>query len=104
MAPFRTRITELFGIRHPILLGGMHHLGQSGIVAAVVNAGAMGFITARSFDTLDGFRADLRRCRELTGEKPFGVNLTLSRRPGANRDVAAWIDIALDEGVRHFES
>ena len=42
---FRMRITELFGIRHPILRGGMHHLGQSGIVAAVVNAGAMGFIT-----------------------------------------------------------
>ncbi|MDM0113970.1 nitronate monooxygenase [Variovorax sp. J22R133] len=104
MAVFRTRITELFGIRHPILLGGMHHLGQSGIVAAVVNAGAMGFITARSFDSLDDLRADLRRCRELTDGKAFGVNLTLSRRPGANRNVPAWIDIALEEGVRHFES
>ena len=49
MAGFRTRLTALFEIRHPILLGGMHHLGQSDIVAAVVNAGAMGFITARSF-------------------------------------------------------
>ena len=45
---FRTRITDLFGIRHPLLLGGMHILGESGLVAAVVNAG-MGFITARSF-------------------------------------------------------
>ncbi len=104
MAAFRTRITELFGIRHPILLGGMHHLGQSGIVAAVVNAGAMGFITARSFESLDDFRADLRRCRGLTGGKPFGVNLTLSRRPGANSNVPAWIEVALEEGVRHFES
>lgn len=101
---FRTRITELFGIRHPILLGGMHHLGQSGIVAAVVNAGAMGFITARSFDSLDDLRADLRRCRELTEGKAFGVNLTLSRRPGANRHVPGWIETALEEGVRHFES
>ena len=53
---FRTRVTELFGIDHPILLGGMHHLGQSGLVAAVVNAGAMGFITPRSFDSLDEYR------------------------------------------------
>ena len=103
-ARFRTRITRLFGIEHPILLGGLHHLGESGIVAAVVNAGGMGFVTSRSFATLEAFRADLRRCRELTGGKPFGVNLTISRRPGFNRDVSAWIDIALDEGVRLFES
>lgn len=101
---FRTRLTELFGIRHPILLGGMHQLGRSGVVAAVVNAGAMGFVTPRSFDSLDEYRRDLRRCRELTGGKPFGVNLTISRRPGWNRDAPAWIDIALEEGVRHFES
>lgn len=101
---FHTRITELFGIRHPLLLGGMHHLGESGIVAAVVNAGAMGFITARSFDNPEALRADLRRCRALTKGRPFGVNLTLSRRPGANKDVAGWIQVALAEGVRHFES
>ena len=101
---FRTRVTELFGIDHPILLGGMHHLGQSGLVAAVVNAGAMGFITPRSFDSLDEYRRDLRRCRALTDGRAFGVNLTISRRPGWNRDAPAWIDIALEEGVRHFES
>lgn len=101
---FRTRLTERFGIRHPILLGGMHHLGESGIVAAVVNAGAMGFITARSFSTADALRNDLRRCRTLTKGRPFGVNLTLSRRAEQNRDVADWIRIALEEGVRHFES
>lgn len=101
---FRNRITALFGIRHPILLGGMHQLGRSGVVAAVVNAGGMGFITPRSFDDLAAYRADLRRCRALTGDKPFGVNLTISRRPGFNRDAPAWIAIALEEGVRHFES
>lgn len=101
---FRTRITELFGIRHPLLLGGLHHLGESTLVAAVVNAGAMGYVTARSFDDLDDYRRDLRRCRELTGGKPFGVNLTISRRPGFNRNTPAWIDIALEEGVRLFES
>ncbi|MFM0340602.1 NAD(P)H-dependent flavin oxidoreductase [Paraburkholderia fungorum] len=104
MQSFRTRITDCFGIRHPILLGGMHHLGESGIVAAVVNAGAMGFITARSFSSADALRSDLRRCRTLTDGRPFGVNLTLSRRAELNRDVAGWIRIALEEGVRHFES
>ena len=104
MPRFQTRITERFGIRHPILLGGMHHLGESGIVAAVVNAGAMGFITARSFDSPEALRNDLRRCRALTGGRPFGVNLTLSRRAELNHDVADWIRIALEEGVRHFES
>ena len=101
-AVFRTRITTMFGIEHPILMGGMHHLGQSDLVAGVVNAGAMGFITPRSFDSLDDYRRDLQRCRTLTGGRAFGVNLTISRRPGWNRDAPAWIDIALEEGVRHF--
>lgn len=101
---FQTRLAALLDIRYPVLLGGMHLLGTSGIVAAVVNAGAMGFITARSFPSLDGFRADLRRCRTLTGGRPFGVNLTLSPREDRNRQAAAWVDIALDEGVRIFES
>jgi len=100
----QTRLTALLGIRYPILLGGMHHLGTSGVVAGVVNAGAMGYITARSFDSLDDYRADLRRCRNLTGGRPFGVNLTISRRDGFNRQVPDWIRIAFDEGVRLFES
>ncbi|MGY2489311.1 NAD(P)H-dependent flavin oxidoreductase [Cupriavidus sp. CP313] len=103
-ATFRTRITELLSIRHPILLGGMHHLGESRMVAAMVNAGAMGFITARSFDSLAALRDDLRRCRDLAGGQPFGVNLTLARRPEQNRNVQAWIDVALTEGVRCFET
>ena len=49
---FRTAITELFGVEHPILLGGMDHPARSGLVAAVVNAGAMGFITPRSFGSM----------------------------------------------------
>lgn len=101
---FRTRITDLFGIRHPILMGGMQHYGQSALVAAVVNAGAMGYITPRSFDSLDAYRRDLRKCRELADGRAFGVNLTISARPDFNRNAPAWIDIALEEGVRHFES
>lgn len=101
---FQTRLTRLFGIDHPILLGGMHHLSDAAIVAAAVNAGAMGFITARSSETPEAFRSELRKCRELTGGRPFGVNLTISKRPAYNHYVAEWLGIALEEGVRHFET
>jgi nitronate monooxygenase len=101
---FRTAITELFGVEHPILLGGMDHPARSGLVAAVVNAGAMGFITPRSFGSMVEFRDDLRRCRDLTHGTPFGVSLSIPRRTGRNDDALAWVDIAFEEGVRHFAS
>lgn len=101
---FRTRITELFGIDHPILCGGLMWLSDARYVAASVNAGGMGFITPRSFSDPDAFRDELRTCRRLTGGKPFGVNLYLSQRPEENAIFDTHLDIALEEGVRHFES
>lgn len=101
---FRTRITELFGIEHPVLAGGLMWLSDARYVAGIVNAGGMGFITPRSFETLDDFREQLQVCRELTHGKPFGVNLTLSSRAQMNEAVPRHIEIALEEGVRHFET
>jgi NAD(P)H-dependent flavin oxidoreductase YrpB (nitropropane dioxygenase family) len=101
---FRTRITELFGIAHPILGGGLMWLSGADYVAALVNAGCMGFITPRSFDSDEDFAQALVRCSALTGGKPFGVNLTLSSRPEANAAVRRWLDIALAHGVRFFET
>lgn len=101
---FRTRLTELFGIRHPILAGGLMWLSDARYVAGIVNAGGMGFITPRSFDTLDAFRQQLMLCRELTQGRPFGVNLTLSSRNQHNELVPRQLEIALQEGVRHFET
>lgn len=101
---FSTRLTELLGIEHPLLLGGMMYLSDASIVSAVVNAGAMGFITARSYPTVELFRGDLRRCRDLTGGRPFGVNLTLSRRMGFDNSIQSLLDAALDEGIRLFET
>jgi NAD(P)H-dependent flavin oxidoreductase YrpB (nitropropane dioxygenase family) len=103
-ALFDTRITRLFGIEHPILAGGLMWLSDARYVAGIVNAGGMGFITPRSFDTLDAFRDQLKLCRELTQGKPFGVNLTLSSRNQNNELVPRHIEIALSEGVRHFET
>ncbi|WP_188590225.1 NAD(P)H-dependent flavin oxidoreductase [Achromobacter denitrificans] len=99
-----TRITELLGIRWPLLLGGMMWLSDARLVAAMVRAGGMGFITARSSSTDDNFRLALRECRELTGGQPFGVNLTLSRRAAGNDAMQTRLRIALEEGVRIFET
>ncbi|WP_214407747.1 NAD(P)H-dependent flavin oxidoreductase [Pseudonocardia lacus] len=72
----RTRFTEEFGIRYPLVQGGMQWVGRAPLVAAVANAGALGFITALTQPTPDALREEIARCRELT-DQPFGVNLTI---------------------------
>jgi nitronate monooxygenase len=71
----KTRITELFGIEHPILQGGMHYVGFAEMAAAVSNAGALGIITGLTQGTPENLAKEIARCREMT-DKPFGVNLT----------------------------
>ncbi|MFC4260801.1 NAD(P)H-dependent flavin oxidoreductase [Marinobacter lacisalsi] len=71
----KTRITELFGIEHPIIQGGMHWVGYAELAAAVSNAGGLGIITALTQPTPDDLAKEIARCKELT-DKPFGVNLT----------------------------
>jgi nitronate monooxygenase len=71
-----TRFTEIFGVEHPIVQGGMMWVGRAELVAAVANAGALGFITALTQPTPEDLVKEIARCRELTG-KPFGVNLTI---------------------------
>ena len=71
----KTRLTERFGIEKPILCGGLMWLATAEYVAAVVNAGAMGYITPRSYPDEAAFVDALRRCRAMTGGRPFGVNL-----------------------------
>jgi NAD(P)H-dependent flavin oxidoreductase YrpB (nitropropane dioxygenase family) len=103
IASWRTRITELFGIRLPVLAGGLMWLSDARYVAAVVRAGAMGFMTPRSF-AIEEFDRQLALCAELSGGRPFGVNLTLSSRAAANGCVPQQLDLALRAGVRHFET
>ena len=86
----RTRITELFGIEHPIIQGGMHYVGYAELVAAVSNAGGLGIITALTQPTPEDLAREIRRCREMT-EKPFGVNLTI---------LPMFKDVPYDEYVR----
>ena len=71
----RTRITELFGIRHPIIQGGMHYVGLAELAAAVSNAGGLGIITGLTQKTPELLAREIARCRGLT-DQPIGVNLT----------------------------
>jgi nitronate monooxygenase len=71
----KTRITELFGIRHPIIQGGMHFVGLAELAAAVSNAGGLGLITGLTQKTPELLAKEIARCHEMT-DKPFGVNLT----------------------------
>jgi nitronate monooxygenase len=72
----KTRFTELVGVEHPIVQGGMQWVGRAELVAAVANAGALGFITALTQPTPEDLSKEIARCRSLT-DKPFGVNLTI---------------------------
>jgi NADH:quinone reductase (non-electrogenic) len=72
----KTRFTELVGVEHPVVQGGMQWVGVAELVAAVANAGALGFITALTQPTPDDLRKEIARCRDMT-DKPFGVNLTI---------------------------
>jgi NAD(P)H-dependent flavin oxidoreductase YrpB (nitropropane dioxygenase family) len=71
----KTRITDLFGIEHPIIQGGMHYVGFAEMAAAVSNAGGLGIITGLTLGSPERLAAEIRRCQAMTS-KPFGVNLT----------------------------
>jgi NADH:quinone reductase (non-electrogenic) len=98
----RTRFTEAFGVEHPIVQGGMQWVGTAPLVAAVANAGALGFITALTQPTPADLIAEIRRCRELT-DRPFGVNLTIL--PAISPPpYAEYAQAIVDSGVKIVET
>jgi nitronate monooxygenase len=102
--PFTTRITELYGIRLPVIGSGLMWLATPEYVAALANAGIMGFMTAASFKDVPALRAGIKRCRELAPGKPFGVNIMIRvSRDGTDR-VTPYIDAVIEEGVRFVET
>ena len=99
---FKTRITELFGIKYPIIAGGMHLLSRAELVAAVSNAGGLGILASTTFETKEELREEIRKTKSLTN-KPFGVNLNLFPMM-RQRSVEEDIDIFVDEGIEVVES
>jgi len=98
----KTRITELFGIEHPIIQGGMHYVGFAEMAAAVSDAGGLGIITGLTQRTPENLRNEIRRCREMT-KKPFGVNLTFlpSVTPP---DYPGFVRTIIEENVKIVET
>jgi NADH:quinone reductase (non-electrogenic) len=98
----KTRFTETFGIRHPIVQGGMQWVGRAPLVAAVANAGGLGFITALTQPSPDELKNEIARTRALTGEK-FGVNLTVFPTINAP-DYNAYAQAIIDSGITIVET
>jgi len=98
----KTRITELFGIQHPIIQGGMHYVGFAELAAAVSNAGGLGIITGLTQRTPDLLAQEIAKCRALT-DKPFGVNLTFLPVLTAP-DYPGYIKAILDGGIKAVET
>ena len=98
----KTRITELFGIRHPIIQGGMHFVGSADLAAAVSNAGGLGVITALTLRTPELLAKEIARCRAMT-DKPIGVNLTFLPT-FATPPYPEYIQAIIEGGVRIVET
>ncbi|MBT9259246.1 MAG: nitronate monooxygenase [Clostridiales bacterium] len=93
----KTRLTELLGIEHPIVLGGLYLVGRAELAAAVSEAGGLGTITSKTLGTPEALREEIRKVKSLT-DKPFAVNLNLfpSSTPTPNE---AFIEVMAEEGV-----
>ena len=98
----KTRITELFGIRHPIIQGGMHYVGFAELAAAVSNAGGLGMITALTQKTPQDLEKEIARCHDMT-DNPFGVNLTFLPTV-TSPDYPGYIRAIIEGGVKIVET
>ncbi|MFC3612747.1 NAD(P)H-dependent flavin oxidoreductase [Lutimaribacter marinistellae] len=98
----KTRITELLGIEHPIIQGGMHYVGFAELAAAVSNAGGLGTITGLTQKTPADLANEIAKCRDLT-DKPFAVNLTFLPTVNAP-DYPGYVKAIIEGGVKVVET
>lgn len=98
----KTAITEMFGIEHPIIQGGMHFVGLAEMAAAVSNAGGLGIITGLTQKTPGDLANEIARCRDMT-DKPFGVNLTFLPTVNAP-DYPGYVRAIIEGGVTVVET
>ncbi|MEM7423006.1 MAG: nitronate monooxygenase family protein [Pseudomonadota bacterium] len=98
----KTRITEMLGIEHPIVQGGMHYVGFAELAAAVSNAGGLGIITGLTQGTPEKLADEIARCKDMT-DKPIGVNLTFLPSL-AQPDYPGLVKVIIDAGVPVVET
>ena len=101
--PLKTRVTDLLKIEHPIIQGGMHHVGYAVLAAAVSNAGGLGTITALTQKTPEDLRKEIRQCKRLCPNKPFAVNFTLLPSL-ALPDYQSYADVIVQEKIPVVET
>ena len=98
----KTRITELFGIEHPVIQGGMHHVGFAEMAAAVSNAGGLGIITGLTQPSPKDLANEIAKCKDMT-DKPIGVNLTFL--PGfSDPDYPGYIEAIVAHDLKVVET
>jgi len=99
---FKTSVTDLLGIKHPIMQGGMMWIASPEFVAAVSNSGALGVMTALTYEEPEALAEAIDKTRELT-DQPFAVNLTLmpTLKP---KNYGAYVDAIIDSGIRIVET
>jgi nitronate monooxygenase len=100
---FETKITQMLGIEHPIICGGMQWISRAEFVAAVAHAGSIGFITAESFETPEDLREEIKKTRAMT-DKPFGVNLSMVPELGLPERTLRFCEVVCEEGVGVVET
>ncbi len=92
----QTRVSELLGVKYPVVQGGLAYLAYAELAAAVSNAGGLGQITAMSLPSADALREEIHKVRKLT-DKPFGVNFAIGQH---GRPYEHMLDVAIEEGVK----
>ena len=98
----KTKITEMFGIKHPIIQGGMHYVGFAEMASAVANAGGLGIITGLTQKSPEDLAKEIAKCHKMT-DKPFGVNLTFL--PGFQEpDYPGYIQAIVEGGIKIVET
>ena len=101
--PFQTRITDMLGIEHPIIMGGMTGVGTPELAAAVSNAGGLGIMAIHNAGSPEAGRLWIRKLRRLTS-KPFGVNLTILPTAGPPPPYEEYAKVIIEEGVKIAET
>jgi len=98
----KTRVTEMLGIQHPIIQGGMQGVGYAELASAVSNAGGLGILTALTQPSPKALRDEIERCRSMT-DKPFGVNMTILPTI-TPPDYKGYAQAIIDGGVKLVET
>ncbi len=99
----KTRITEMLGIRYPIIQGGMQWISRAELAAAVSNAGGLGIITAATHKTKEDLQNEIRKTRELT-DRPFGVNISMLPEMTADDMTRVYVETVIEERVPVVET